>query len=103
MKAIAIKFEGIETLRYSVIANEDKFGFCFVSEKASHFIKAQSIDGNVYQGTEVCNDVFCRANGDITRYYVKSDVYDETNPFAMPKEGEWQWKWVEIRVIDIMD
>jgi hypothetical protein len=117
MKAIEIKFEGVTKSRYSIVANEDeKLGICYLSEKASNFIKAQSQDGKVYCGTEPINSVtgesfdyspvnsiYCNSNGNIARYNIKADVYDESNPFAMPKEGEWKWNWVELRVIDIMD
>lgn len=117
MKAIEIKFQGIERSRFSVVAKEDeKLGICYVSEKASNFIKAQSQDGKVYYGTEPINSVtgesfdynpatsiYCTSNGEITRYNIKGDVYDESNPFAGPKEGEFEWRWVELRVIDIME
>ena len=116
MKAIQIKFEGIETPMFSTIKNEDKFEFCTVSEKAANYIKAQSVDGIVYDGAdyyngfggvcadlEPCKDIFCRSNGDVSSYYVKANVYDEKDPFAPAKEGEWQWQRVEIRTIDIMD
>lgn len=104
MKAIQIKFEGIEVTKFSAIAHEDeKFGFCDVTEKAANYIKAQSIDGKVYQGEEPCNNIFCHKNGDPSTYYVKSEVYDENDPFAPAKEGEWEWQAVELRVIDIID
>ena len=116
MKAIQIKFEGIETPMFSTIQNEDKFGFCTVSDKAANYIKAQSVDGIVYDcadqfngfwgvcvDCEPCKNIFCHNNGDISCYYVKANVYDENDPFAPAKEGEWQWQKVEIRTIDIMD
>lgn len=117
MKAIQINFEGMVGSRFSTISRTDnRTGFCYISDRAARFIMAQSVDGIVYDGSgyynglgnvcaehEPCNNIFCRSNGDIARYYVKGEVYDDSNPFAMPKKGEWQWKWVEIRVIDIMD
>lgn len=103
MKAIKITFEdGSE--RFSTVKNEDeKFGFCYLSDRAERFIKAQSIDNKVYSGLEPCDRLFCNSNGNLSRYYIKSEVYDITDPFAPAKEGEWQWKEVAIRVIDIME
>ena len=117
MKAIEIKFGGVVRSRYSVVAKEDeKLGLCYVSQKTANFIKAQSQDGKVYYGTEPVNPVngeafdynpstsiWCNSNGDITRYNIKSDVYDDNNPFAPAKEGEWEWRSVDLRVIDIME
>ncbi len=117
MKAIEIKFQGVVKARYSVVAKEDeKLGICYVSEKAANFIKSQSQDGKVYYDTEPVNSVtgesfdfnpfssiYAYANGDITRYNIKGNVYDESNPFAPAKEGEFEWRWVELRVIDIME
>lgn len=114
MKAIQIKFEGIVRPRYSVVT-EEKDGFCYLSKKAENFIKAQSKDGNVYYGTETignisCQDdsepassICCRNNGDISTYFIKGDVYDDSDPFWLPKEDKWQWKSIEIRIIDIME
>lgn len=102
MKAIQINIDGVTQPRFSAISNEE-FGFCFVTEKAFNFIKAQSIDNVVYYTTgEPCDNMFASANGDIQCYSVKGNVHEDTFPFAV-KEGEWEWRIVELRVIDIMD
>ena len=107
MKAIQIRFESVEVTKFSAIAHEnEKFCWCEVTEKAANYIKAQSIDGQVYesqQDEEPCNSIYCYKNGDPHRYYIKGEVYDENDPFAPAKEGEWEWQAVELRVIDIMD
>lgn len=111
MKIIEIKFEGVIRPRYSVIKNEDDHGFCQVSDKANQFILAQSQDNNVYYGTtqyysndlERANNIICRSNGEISTYYIKHDVIDPDDPFAMPKKDEFEWRKIELRTIDVMD
>lgn len=114
MKAIKITIDGID--RYSVVKNEE-FGFCELSERAENYIKAQSIDNNVYNGADPYNGLFgteygdmavqnhmsCRSNGELSRYYIKCQVYDTTSPFVIPKDGEWEWREVIIRVVNLME
>lgn len=112
MKAIQITFEGIVKPYYSVI-KDVKRDFCYLSDRAVSFIRAQSIDNNVYYGTDPiyplgeCDKeitgLFCLTNGDKSVFYIKAPAFDTNNPFAAPKKGEWQWKKIEICVIDIMD
>lgn len=117
MKVIEIKFQGVVKPYFSIVAKEnEKSGLCYVCEKASNFIKAQSQDGMVYYGVEpinhvtdepfgfnACKSIWCTLNGDTTRYNIKGNVYDASNPFAPAKKGEYEWRWVELRVIDVME
>ncbi len=105
MKAIQIQIEGNVASKFAAIAHEDRF-CCYVSEKVANFLKAQSEDGQVYiySGTQPCDDdkIFAYSDGSITRYYVKSAVYDNVN-ILEKKEGEWEWRAIELCVIDIME
>lgn len=118
MKAIQIQIEGNVASKFAAIAHEDRF-CCYVSEKVANFLKAQSEDGQVYigtpqpcidsgripcddSGTQPCNEILAYSDGSITRYYVKSAVYDNVN-FFEKKEGEWEWRAIDLCVIDIME
>lgn len=103
MKAIEIKLQGVVKPYYSIVKKEDN-GRCYVSDRAAKFIAAQSQDNQVYYGTEPISidSLYCDDNGSITNYYIKGNVYDDkTNPFV-PKDGVFEWRCVELRVIDIM-
>ena len=97
MKAIQINIEGVVRPRFSAIAHE---GVVYhLSEKAANFIKAQSVDGKVYQCGEPCDKLFCYKDGQITRYFVKK--LESISTF--PVKDELRWRLVELRVIDIME
>ncbi len=102
MKAIQINIEGVVAPKFAAISHEEKHGFCYMSEKAENFIKSQSLDGCVYQGVEPCESMFCINDGSITRYAIKGQLYDEVN-FWESKEGKWEWRTIELRIINIME
>lgn len=106
MKAIQIDIKGMSP-KFAAIVSENQYGFCYMSDKGVAFIKNQSVDGKIYSGSEPCEDIYCY-NDSITRYAIKQQVYNteptnDITKFMAPKEGEWEWVWVELTIIDIME
>lgn len=110
MKLVQITLDGVS--RFSAITEESKFGV-YITKKATDFIRAQSIDNNVYEGSEpvfpqigICgmdnekDDRLFISSGRVVTKYVKSEVWESP---LVKKEGEWEWKEVTFKIVEVME
>ena len=73
MKAIEINIAGV--IRYSTIEFV-KNGLCFLSDRATDFIKSQSADEKMYYGNwEKIENPYAYEDGTIARFFIKPEQY----------------------------
>ena len=106
MKIIQINLEGVVRPRFSTILRVDAHGYCYPSKRAEEFIRSQSVDGQIYSipylDTEgLCINFTAHTNGEISKYYIKVKKLDPLDPQNY-LDDKWEWKTVELHVIDVM-
>ena len=100
MKIIQINLEGVIKPRFSTILRVDAHGYCYPSKRAEEFIRSQSMDGQIYSSPYWQGVNFtAHTDGKISTYYIKVKKLDPQNYL----DDKWEWKTVELRVIDIME
>lgn len=100
MKIVQITLDGVS--RYSTI-EDTKFMGVHITKRATDFIRAQSIDNNVYYGRgNLVEDerLFVSHGTGTTNYYVKSEVWE--SPLVL-KIGEWEWKEISLKIVEVME